>query len=262
MKNLNLSLFILAAAIITINCEIVEIDGDEDFVKDIKELLFLGDTPAPTPSPIRGVAGEIFAVLKSAFGFITTDWPKIVETFKISKTSTIKETLLGKGFSYFAQSAQIQISKGLEEANFDKFMGYIAKRLKVPEERRDDLTDVVETAKFVEKQAWVAFNTLYSVDKIGNTKFATLLIGKDEQTGKYDIVLSDVQADFQFAPDLIVVNKKLSVFGGIFNHEKDETISRPRSITQEDIQTVLNFFEIIAYQTIAKYMKIDLPLPK
>lgn len=265
MKSLKLVFLIFSISLIAISCnQIAEIE--EEVLKEIKELLFLGDEPTPSPTPdaapIPVVKAGVWDIIKSALGAISTSWPTIIKNFKTTKTSSVKERLVGKGFTYFSQSAQIQVSKGISEENYDKFIAIIAKRLKVPEERKEDLGDVLETAKYAEKQAWVAFNTLYSLDKIGNTKYATIMVAKDENTGKYDMIISDIIADFQFAPDVVIVNKKLSVLGGIFENDKDEIISVPKNVTQEDMQTVLSFFEIIAYQTIAKYMKIDLELPK
>ena len=86
--------------------------------------LFLGDedpTPAPTPSPTPEKPST-FDNIVSAFSKLTNKWSQIVDAFKTTRSSELKERLLGKGFDYFNQSAQLQITKGLKAMYFDEFI--------------------------------------------------------------------------------------------------------------------------------------------
>jgi len=138
---------------------------------------------------------------------------------------------------------------------------HLEKRIKVPEERQEDLKMVLEESMFAQSNVWTAFNTLFSVDTIGNTKFCSVLVGRNDDTDTYDVVFTDIKADFKLAPDTMVVNKKLSVAGGIWEDEKDEYVKVPKSLTPDDIQAVLSFFQIVAFKSFADQFGIKVTFP-
>jgi hypothetical protein len=213
-----------------------------------------GDTPAEKPSTFDNLVGS--------FMKLTNKWSQIVDAFKTTRSSEIKERILGKGFEYFSQSAQIQISKGIKGEYFPTFIKHLETRVKVPEERQDDLKMVLEESMFTDSNVWTAFNTLFSVDNGGNTKFCSILVARNDETDKYDFVFTDMKADFKLAPDILVVSKKLSVLGGIWQDSKDEQVRVPKNITAEDIQTVMQFFQIVAFKGFAEQFGIKLEFPK
>ena len=217
--------------------------------------------PVPTPSPSIAVPSTWDNII-STFSALTNKWTMIVNNFKTTRSSTIKETLLGKGFTYFSQSAQMQISKGIKGQYIDNYLTHLETRIKVPAERQEDLKMVLEESKWADSNVWTAFNTLFSVDNGGNTKFASILISRNDVKDTYDFVFTDIKADFKLAPDTLVVSKKLSVLGGIWTDDKDEMIKVPKTLTPEDITTVLSFFQIVAFKGFAEQFGIKLEFPK
>ena len=225
--------------------------------------MFLADpstvTPSPSPvipSPSTPAVPSTWDNLIGAFDKLTNNWKRIVDTFKTTRTSEIKERIMGKGFDYFKQSAQIQISKGVKGEYIDKFLDHLTRRIKVPADRQGDLAMVLEETKWTESNVWTAFDTLFSIDNGGNTKFASILVSRNEVKDTYDFVFTDVKADFKLAPDTLVVHKKLSVLGGIWQDDKDEMVKVPKSITPEDVNTVLQFFQIVAFKGFAEHFGI------
>jgi len=212
------------------------------------------DKPAEKPSTWDN--------LLSGIGKLTNQWSSIVSAFKTKRSSTLKEVLKGKGFDFFSQSAQIQISKGIKEEFIDKYVANLVKRIKVPEERKEDLEMALEEIQWGSSSVWTAFNTLFSIDTTGETKFCSILTSKNEEKGTYDFVFTDIKASFKLAPDVMVISKKLSVLGGIWEDDKDEQIKVPKSLTPEDIQTVLSFFQIIAFKGFADQFGIKVDFPK
>ena len=234
-----------------------------------KFLMFLGaDDPKPDPKPDDPKPDEpkekpsTFENLFNSFMKVTNSWTKIIDTFKTTRSSTVKETLLGKGFEAFSSSAQVQVTKGVREEFLDKYLNNLATRVKVPEERKTDLILVLEESKWADSSVWSAYNNVFSVDNGGNTKFVSILCARNETKGTYDFVFSDVKAEFKLAPDVMIINKKLSVLGGIWADEKDIQQRVPKNITQEDIQTVISFFNVIAFKTLADQFGIKLDFPK
>ena len=160
--------------------------------------------------------------------------------------------MLGKGYEYFSQSAQIQITKKVKGEFIDQYLKHLAGRIKVPAERQEDLSMVLEESKWTESNVWTGFDTVFSIDKGGNTKFASILISRDDKNDTYDLIFTDIKADFKLAPDTLVVHKHLSVLGGIWTDDKDEVVKVPKNITPEDVSAVLQF--IISIQILIKIL--------
>ena len=283
MKGIKVCLILLAVMFVSSNSEV---QGDELFQNFNVQMItnevaseplseedrmlfkmFLAEDPS-TVSPVLPPASPVTPApstwdnLIGAFDKLTNNWKRIVDTFKTTRSSEIKERITGKGFDYFKQSAQIQISKGVKAEYLDKFIAHLQTRIKVPAERQGDLAMVLEESKWTESNVWTAFDTLFSIDNGGNTKFASILVSRNDVKDTYDFVFTDVKADFKLSPDTLVVHKKLSVLGGIWEDEKDEITKVPKSITPEDVNTVLQFFQIVAFKGFAEQFGIKLEFPK
>jgi hypothetical protein len=223
----------------------------------------LGPIPNPqSPIPNTPAVPSTWDNLIGCFDKLTNKWRQIVDTFKTTRSSEIKERLLGKGFEYFNQSAQIQISKKVKGQFIDQYLAHLQTRIKVPADRQGDLAMVLEESKWSESNVWTGFDTLFSLDKGGNTKFASILVTKDDTADTYDFIFTDIKADFKLAPDTLVVHKKLSVLGGIWTDDKDEMVKVPKNLTPEDVSTVLQFFQIVAFKGFAEQFGIKLEFPK
>lgn len=271
MRNTILKILAFAFVLVCVRSQTFDMFGSEFSTEPQRnpfaEMTFLGDDPAPEPVDPPKPDPEpkkpsTWDNLADSFMKLTNNWTRIVQAFKTTRSSVIKERLIGKGFDKFNESAQIQILKGIKDKDFDKFIDHLARRVKVPEERKEDLKMVLEESKWADSNVWTAFNTLFSKDAGGTTKFASIIISKDPNEDKYHVIFSDIKAEFALAPDVLVVNKKLSVLGGIWEDEKDEYVSVPKSLEPEDVQMVIQFFQIVAFKGFADQFGIKLDFPK
>lgn len=83
--------------------------------------------------------GDVIAALtlvKSAITLVTSTWQSIVSAFKTTKTSELKEILQGKGFSYFAESGEMQKVTGMVESYYDTFANELIGRVQVPDDKK------------------------------------------------------------------------------------------------------------------------------
>jgi hypothetical protein len=221
------------------------------------DLTFIDTTPsaaAVQPNP--------FTSLLSTVDKITYIWSQIVTVFRTTRTSTLKTKLLQKGFDYFNESAQLQISKSISADYIDRVLGNLQKKIKIPQEKQEGFNLMMEEALFSETMAWSGFNTMFSVDKGGQIRYSNILISQDVERNTYDLFLIDVNAEFKLAPDVFVISKMFTTLGGLYNNVKEEMLTVPKSLTQEDIETVMNFFQIIAYKTLAGHFGVKLQFPK
>ena len=215
-------------------------------------------TPSPSDTPAKPSTWDNII---GAFGKLTNKWSQIVDAFKTTRSSELKERIMGKGFDYFAQSAQIQISKNVKDQYIDQYLNHLENRIKVPADRQQDLKMSLEEIKWADSTVWSAFDTLFSIDTQGNVKFASILASKND-AGNYDFVYTDIKADFKLAPDVLVVKKSLSVLGGIWSDSHDEYQKVPRTLNPEDVQTVIQFFQIVAFKGFAEQFGFKLDFPK
>lgn len=89
-----------------------------------------------TDGPIVGNAAAALAFLQTAISSVTASWGSIVNAFKTTRTSELKQILQGNGFSYYSQSGEMQKITGLSEKYYDTFCTHLLGRLQVPEGKK------------------------------------------------------------------------------------------------------------------------------
>jgi len=213
---------------------------------------------------VKVIEVAALGTLVKGFMKFTEVWKKAVDVFYNKSTTEIMERLKGQGFEKFAQDAQVQITNGVKEEHFDKFTESLLSRIKVPEGREADIQSALETSRFADRQMWSAFNTLFNVDDGGNVKFASVIVNRWEKDGKdvYDFVYSDLKSTFKLAPDVTVVNKKLILLGGLWSDNEIIYQKHPKSLTSDDIEAVMSFFNVVAFKTFANHFGIKLEFPE
>ena len=102
------------------------------------EILHISSTNALVVATVKPL-GDVMAALvlvKGAITIVTETWTSIVNAFKTTKTSELKEILQGKGFSYFSEAGEMQKITGLVESYYDTFANELIGRLQVPDEKK------------------------------------------------------------------------------------------------------------------------------
>jgi hypothetical protein len=84
----------------------------------------------------------------------------------------------------------------------------------------------------------------------------TLLSMIDPETGKYTIMTVDVKATFHIADDLFLWQKQSSKFGGLFKKDTQYLERRPASISLEDAETLMSWFDMIALKHFSQQLKM------
>jgi hypothetical protein len=239
-----------------------EITTNEEF-EQFRNFLLLASTDepsVPSPSPPKPEPSVLDNLIGS-FMKLTNGWSKIVEAFKTTRSSEIKKRILGKGFDYFKQSAQIQVIS-IKAAFLDNYLINLEKKIAVPEKYKSSLTMIIEECRWADSNVWNAFETMFDINNGGDIKFASIVVAFNDKKNTYDFLINDVQADFKLAPDVLVVSKKLSVLGGIWEDSKDEYVKVPKSLSTDDAKMVMQFFSIVAFKGFLEQFGMDVPFPK
>ena len=83
----------------------------------------------------------------------------------------------------------------------------------------------------------------------------TIMYNRDEVTGKYTFFTADVKATFKVSEDMYVWQKQKSTFGGLFQKDEQEIRYLPHSITLEEAEVLMNFFDMVALSKYDMYLR-------
>jgi hypothetical protein len=202
-----------------------------------------------------------FNKLISAFNKITNVWSHVVSLFKNSRSTELKDKLIREGFDKFDQTTQVQLIHGLTSEGLNKFSDLLQRRLGLPEDKKEDVKNILLESAWMDSNIWANYDIAFSTGEGGKVKYASVFSHQDP-SGKFFMVVCEIQSSFELAPDVLVITEKLSVLGGIFSDSKDRIEYKPKSLNAEDIKTVFSFFQLIAIKNVAAQFGIGLELPK
>jgi hypothetical protein len=202
-----------------------------------------------------------FDYLVIALNKYTNFWPDLINKFKSTNTCEVKEKLVREGFDKFDETAQIQIISGLRREGLDKFTNLISNRLNVPEDKRDDISNIILESDWMENNMWSNFNLLFSLGSGGKVKYASIFSHKDNND-KFHFIISEIHAEFELADDIVVMTRKLSILGGLFDYSADKFVRIPEKLKPDDLKIVSQFFDLVVFKHLASQFGIQLELPK
>lgn len=241
---------------------------NEQIVKTNRFLKNKGIVPANPKFPIQSFLGEESSASDTVMNFLSEcmkkvqgAWDSLTGLFKNSRSEVVKEKLTIEGFSKFDETAQVQIVAGMKEEGLESFFNLIELRLGVPEGKQSDVRMVLEETKFTDVNAWSCFDLAFSIENGSMIKYASIMSSRGED-GKYYFILTEIQSAFELAQNVVVMTKKLSVLGGIWSDNEDKIEFVPKNLTQDDIQTVFNFFQLVSFKQVANQFGITLNYPQ
>lgn len=196
---------------------------------------------------------------------IASTYKNVVDAFKTTKTSEIKETLIREGFTKFAGSAQVQVCKGIREKRYDHWMGSVLSRCQLGPKYLKNIKAILQEAQDMDENTWTSFDMLFDADTPtvkDQVKYVSIKINYIEETGKFDAFLTDIQAKFKLAPDIVIVHKAASYAGGIYANEKDVEVARPKTLQPHELEALFCFFQIVSLKILTQSLGIIVELPK
>lgn len=209
--------------------------------------------------------GGSFSGIMGAITGITKAWQGIVDAFSTKISEKIMKQIQGKGFSSVEESAQLQKIVGMEESFLDTFIAHALGMYNVPSEYHKQATYALQMVKYADEQDWMKWDMMFNTGKGGDVKYVCITgnreVGSDGKS-KYNFLVANVGATFELAPNLIIIEKSASYAGGIFQKTKDIIKKVPRSVTQADVEGVLDFFLVCAVKRFADELGIKVTNPK
>jgi hypothetical protein len=187
-----------------------------------------------------------FGGFLDVLGAVEKTYDLVKKIFGSSTKTEIVQSYTKLGFEHYDNVVTIQYYLGVAESNIDRLKGIIVRSLSIPADKVDAFNDYIDFADCMDASSWTNFQSFLRSDNEGGSKTAQIFFNKDEATNKYNVFVTDTKADFKVADDVYVMKRSKSRMGGMF--EKEEIIYKRQShtITAEDAEVLMTFFDVIA----------------
>lgn len=194
---------------------------------------------------------------ENLINMITETWGKLVNTFKTTRSSTLKEKIQKQGFQTFKGRAMVQAGVGVRENFYEKFIEKLAIKIEMPEATRKLFVSALEEAEYGDANSWIGFDILYEKDqKQDKVDYATVVVNYREDAKKFDVLFSYLNADFKLAHDVLVFTQSNSYVGGIYTSEKDIIKEVPKTLTNEELKSILTGFQLVLMKILSEYFGV------
>jgi hypothetical protein len=187
---------------------------------------------------------------------------KALDFLKSGRSTTIVKEVIGEGFDRFVATAVVRVMKSIKAEAFETVLKTVERSIKVPEDRQQEVYDAIDMSQYVESNLWSIYDTLFSVDEGGQVKYVSLMIVRNDEDAQYHIILIDIAATFKLSPNILFINKRLSILGGIWSEEAMEERIIPKGLDLEQMQAIINFFSVAGYKKLADQFNIPFELPE
>lgn len=167
--------------------------------------------------------------------------------------SEIVQRITTLRFDNYDQDAKIQYINNLQGEHFDDYSKYLSSSLKVDPSLQQTFKDYFEVAKISDENVWNMFRTMYSVDKGGDCKYICMM-SMAHADNKYSFLVADMSSTFALTPDLIIKRNSKSLLGGLFEWESTTINQVPHTVTKDDLDVLLNYFDMIAFERFTKFL--------
>ncbi|KAF8977620.1 hypothetical protein BGZ46_007248 [Entomortierella lignicola] len=183
-------------------------------------------------------------------------WTAVANALK----TTIKEDIKLKvclGFDAYRHTAKAMRLVGVAKVDLLEVVEQIIKAAQLPDD--SDLKSIMLGVKYSEKEfTWTGESMLYTAPD-GRNHFLYLTKHADPQTNMTDMIYGMVSSTYKLAPDMLIVNRHMSILGGLFSSEKT-TISRiPHVLTLNDTVILEMYFEMVVFRQMAIVSNLAIP---
>jgi hypothetical protein len=156
------------------------------------------------------------------------------------------------GFDTFTQNAQIESFKQLKGSFFDRFADHVTSQLDVNPDLQPIVKGYLEQAQFAKANTWNMYRTMYSVHNSSDANYFCLMTNRNDQNN-FDVYMVQMSNSFKLEPDLLVIRNSTSELGGLFSDSTENVYKTPHTLTKNDLKTLLDYFDLISYNSFMKY---------
>lgn len=246
-----------------------------------KQLRFLQGTAPKVAENGKPMVEEVTDMVSTAFnimnqtgaakfmgyvGMIIDAVATIMDTFKSSNVRTFEKVVPGKGYKSLQARYEWDFTLGHRLQYYEEWKKQMAEQFKVSDNDTADFLSELETGQFARKEIFSSYSFMKNADKKpekdkdGNyvchfLNFLTYHYRKDCKS-KFDAVISQAEIHLKLYPNKLVFRREKSIAGGIERSTTYETEWQERDITPNDLDDILNFFQLTTYNELSKNLGI------
>lgn len=148
-----------------------------------------------------------------------------------------------RGFSKFNEKTTITVTGGLPTKYFEAFMkDMLQSVVQVPSKHQDAVKQIQRWGLYTTSNTWNAAENIFDIGSGGKVKNFQLFVNRNTKCEEMNIVLIKTDVTFEMAPDLFVISKTKSSWGGAFEKTKLHWKKSKAPIKSADISFVSEFF--------------------
>ncbi|CAF4724417.1 unnamed protein product, partial [Rotaria sp. Silwood1] len=183
--------------------------------------------------------------LAQAVSAVTKAWKDVVSAFKTSSSTTITR-ITRLGFTYFHQKSTILKAIDIPADKVPEFINAIIIDYNLPS-KGSFMLGLTYSDDFT----WDSIEYLYSPAMDGNYSSLTLFKNGDSVKNTASFFIVDIDANWQLAPDLLLIRESKSILGGIWEETKESIQEVSHILTMEEAVLLQKFFMVIAMGNMA-----------
>ncbi|CAF2023855.1 unnamed protein product [Rotaria magnacalcarata] len=203
-------------------------------------------TSSNSTDKISTLANAISSIVKVA--------KEIFSIFKSSSSSTIISRIMQAGFKHFDQKTRILKVLNMPAERVTEFVNAIIMDYNLPSQGSFMLG-----LTYSDDFAWDYVEYLYSPNQNGIYRSLTLFKNGDSRTNTASFYIVDINANWEIAPDLLIVEKRKSRLGGLFEKTTQSIEYVPHTLTFDEATRLKEFFTLLAIDKMAVTLGIKIP---
>lgn len=227
------------------NPYLIPVNGPQDIAEMRAKRAGLGDATDP------------FDYIENAIKGFCSAWQDIANSFK-TVTSTSITRIIRFGFTYFHELSTVNRAT-VPSAQLQQFFNMLSPALNLPSSDPKVQLMLFEL-DFSTNVTWDRDDFLFQ-DQNGHDQTVMVLKNGDPTTGDGNFFIITIDAEFDVAPDLLLVHKHRSILGGIFESDKDSIEDVPHVLTLQESIALQDFFTIVAMGKVAEIYGIPFEWP-
>ncbi|CAF2637942.1 unnamed protein product [Rotaria sp. Silwood2] len=206
-------------------------------------------------SQSRNIAAKILALSK-AVSAAAQAWKDVVSAFKSSSSTTITR-IVRFGFTYFSEKSTVLKAIDIPADRATEFINAVIIDYNLPS-KGSFMLGLTYSDDF----AWDRIDYLYSPSNNGTYRSLTLFKNGDSLTNTASFFIVDVDANWQLAPDLLLIQTSKSYLGGLFQSNQQSIQEVPHVLTLDEAVKLQQFFMLVAMGNLASTIGANVTLPQ
>lgn len=206
---------------------------------------------------LKSEAPETTDLVKKVISNVQKNIPQMKRDLAdASREVTTITRIVGSGFTYFKEQADMVQYNGVSDSNLIPFLNYLKSLISLPDAYQKYFVDNLSMILFSDFNEIVVYRVLFSADAGGDCHYVCVMGQRNDVTGKTDWLVGDVKALFKLAPDILYIEKSKSNMFGLFQTYETTAIVKPKSLTDEQLSTLFTFFEICVFERFGELLEL------